>query len=54
MIAVQAFFGYNRFSVRNAKGERLGFSCMDIILKITEELKVEKWQGAAAVKLIDE
>ncbi len=27
---------------------------MDIILKITEELKVEKWQGEAAVKLIDE
>ncbi len=54
MIAVQAFFGYNRFSVRNAKGERLGFSCMDIILKIKEELKVEKWQVEAAVKLIDE
>ncbi|MCI9675814.1 MAG: RNA-binding transcriptional accessory protein [Lachnospiraceae bacterium] len=27
---------------------------MDIILKITEELKVEKWQVEAAVKLIDE
>ena len=27
---------------------------MDIILKITEELKVEKWQGEAAVQLIDE
>lgn len=27
---------------------------MDIILKITEELKVQKWQVEAAVKLIDE
>ena len=27
---------------------------MDIILKIKEELKVEKWQVEAAVKLIDE
>ena len=27
---------------------------MDIILKIREELKVEKWQVEAAVKLIDE
>ena len=27
---------------------------MDIILALTEELKVEKWQGEAAVKLIDE
>ena len=28
--------------------------CMDIVLKIKEELKVEKWQVEAAVKLIDE
>ena len=27
---------------------------MDIIQKITQELKVEKWQVEAAVKLIDE
>lgn len=27
---------------------------MDIIKKITEELKVQKWQVEAAVKLIDE
>ena len=27
---------------------------MDIILKLKEELKVEKWQVEAAVKLIDE
>ena len=27
---------------------------MDIILKLTEELKVQKWQVEAAVKLIDE
>ncbi len=27
---------------------------MDIILKLKDELKVEKWQGEAAVKLIDE
>ena len=27
---------------------------MDIILALTEELKVEKWQVEAAVKLIDE
>ena len=27
---------------------------MDIILKLKEELKVEKWQIEAAVKLIDE
>ena len=27
---------------------------MDILLKLKEELKVEKWQGEAAVKLIDE
>ena len=27
---------------------------MDIILQIKEELKVEKWQVEAAVKLIDE
>lgn len=27
---------------------------MDIILTLTEELKVEKWQVEAAVKLIDE
>ena len=27
---------------------------MDIVLKIKEELKVEKWQVEAAVKLIDE
>ena len=27
---------------------------MDIVLKIKEELKVEKWQVEAAIKLIDE
>lgn len=27
---------------------------MDIILKLKEELSVEKWQVEAAVKLIDE
>ena len=27
---------------------------MDIILKLSEELKVQKWQAEAAVKLIDE
>ena len=27
---------------------------MDIIKKLTEELKVERWQVEAAVKLIDE
>ena len=27
---------------------------MDIVLKIKEELNVEKWQVEAAVKLIDE
>ena len=27
---------------------------MDIILKLKDELKVEKWQVEAAVKLIDE
>ena len=27
---------------------------MDILLKLTEELKVEKWQVEAAVNLIDE
>ena len=27
---------------------------MDIILQLKEELKVEKWQVEAAVKLIDE
>ncbi len=27
---------------------------MDIILKLKEELNIEKWQAAAAVKLIDE
>ena len=39
---------------KNANVERLGFNRMDIILKIKEELKVEKWQVEAAVKLIDE
>lgn len=34
--------------------ERLEASNMDIILKLKEELKVEKWQVEAAVKLIDE
>ena len=29
-------------------------SVMDIILKLKEELNVEKWQVEAAVKLIDE
>ena len=27
---------------------------MDIVLKIKDELKVERWQVEAAVKLIDE
>ena len=27
---------------------------MDIILKLSEELQVQKWQVEAAVKLIDE
>ncbi len=31
-----------------------GEDCMDIVLKIKEELNVEKWQVEAAIKLIDE
>ena len=27
---------------------------MDIALKLKEELKIEKWQAEAAIKLIDE
>ncbi len=40
---------------KKKKGKDIGEeTAMDIILKIKEELKVEKWQVEAAVKLIDE
>lgn len=38
----------------NAKGKKREKLFMDIILKLKEELNVEKWQVEAAVKLIDE
>ncbi len=40
--------------MRVSKQNRFGEDFMDIVLKIKEELNVEKWQVEAAVKLIDE
>ena len=48
---------YNYKDLINCKQDRYGaegHKSMDIILQIKEELKVEKWQVEAAVKLIDE